>query len=63
MSVRLFFDKFTKKGYIISRFKSIDFSYSLKFNINKEEELVSDRKAALEMALKQIEKQFGKGLS
>jgi len=30
-------------------------------NINGEERLVSDRKAALEMALKQIEKQFGKG--
>ncbi len=28
---------------------------------NKEEFIVSDRKAALEMALKQIEKQFGKG--
>jgi recombination protein RecA len=27
----------------------------------KEEKYVSDRQAALEMALKQIEKQFGKG--
>jgi recombination protein RecA len=55
-----FLDKCPKRRYIISS-RIITDRLFCNLYINEEEKVVSDRKAALEMALKQIEKQFGKG--
>ncbi len=62
MNVRFLLYKCLKRGYIINRNKKHRFLAINFIGLYIREELVvSDRKAALEMALKQIEKQFGKG--